>query len=53
MASRVKERFCMYIRHKKTNELHKMELEFYGNHERERFITEMPEQLECIHYERA
>jgi hypothetical protein len=45
-------RFHMFIKHKETNHLHRMDMEFSNSTEREKFIEDLPEVLEFIHCEK-
>ena len=52
MSGRTK-RFHMFIKHKETQHLHRMDMEFSNSEDQERFINELPETLEFIKCEKV
>ena len=47
------QRFHVFIKHKETQHLHRMDMEFSNIEDRERFIEDLPEVLEFIKCEKA
>lgn len=47
------QRFHMFIKHKETQHLHRMDMEFCNTDQKERFIQELPEMLEFIKCEKV
>ena len=47
------QRFHVYIKHKETQHLHRMEMEFCNIEQRDKFIEDMPEMLEFIKCEKV
>jgi len=47
------QRFHVFIKHKETQHLHRMDMEFSNSEDRERFINELPEVLEFIKCEKV
>jgi hypothetical protein len=46
------QRFHMFIKHKETQHIHRMDMEFSNIEDREQFIQELPEMLEFIKCEK-
>jgi hypothetical protein len=46
-------RFHMFIKHKETQHVHRMDMEFSNSTERDKFVQDLPEVLEFIKCEKV
>jgi hypothetical protein len=46
-------RFHMFIKHKETQQLHRMDMEFSNSTEQDKFVQDLPEVLEFIKCEKV